>query len=379
MVDALEMNHIEDGGLEITIEAADPQTLGHYRDFAAQRVKGAAQHPLWFEKWLHESGVTGWIVWLKSGARTIAALPLVETRINGLSALAFAGEAHANGNFCPAADPDASVSAETLAAAVRRALPHVALISLERQHRSVAGQTNVLAGLASRTSPNIALAASLQGGFAGLLERANGKKKSKKRRAQSRRFEDAGGSMIQKPATADEIDAILDAFFRLKAARFEKAGIADVFSQPHIRSFWRALLEASQYEADKPFTLEALIVGGRVRAITGSSHLQDRTVCEFGAIEDDDLASISPGEYLAYSNLEETCAKGLPLYDFSIGDEAYKRSWCNVEITHFDVVIPLTPAARLAVLGFNLVSRAKRQIKANPQLWAMAKAVRRLR
>lgn len=379
MVDALEMKRCADDGLALTVEAADPPALCRYRDFAAQRIKGAAQHPLWVEKWLRESGETGWIVWLRNGARTVAALPLVETRINGFSALAFAGGAHANGNFCPCADPDIIVPVDMLADAIRRALPHVALVALERQHRWLGGQANLLARLSSRTSPNIALAADLGGGFAGLLKRANGKKKSKKRRVQSRRFEEAGGSDVQKPASPAEIDAVLDAFFRLKAARFEKAGIADVFSQPHIRSFWRRLLQASQHEADRPFTLEALIVGNRVRAITGSSHLHDRTVCEFGAIEDDDLASISPGEYLAYSNLEEACAKGLPLYDFSVGDEAYKRSWCNVEIIHFDVVIPLTPAARLAVLGSNLVIRAKKQIKANPQLWAMAKAMRRLR
>jgi CelD/BcsL family acetyltransferase involved in cellulose biosynthesis len=379
MVDALETTAITDDGLAITVEAAGPQTLRSYRDFAAQRIKGAAQHPLWVEKWARESGEAGRIVWLRKGARTVAALPLVETRINGLAALAFAGGAHANGNFCPTADPDIIVSADLLADAVRRALPHVALISLERQHRSLGGQANLLAGLASRTSPNIALAAELDGGFAGLLERANGKKKSKKRRMQSRRFEEAGGSALHKPSSAAEIDAVLDAFFRLKAARFEKAGITDVFSQPHIRNFWRALLEASQHEPDRPFTLEALFVGGRVRAITGSSHLHDRTVCEFGAIEDDDLVSISPGEYLAYSNLEEACAKGLPFYDFSVGDETYKRSWCNLEIAHFDVVIPLTGPARLAVLGFDLVSRAKKQIKGNAQLWAIAKAVRRLR
>jgi CelD/BcsL family acetyltransferase involved in cellulose biosynthesis len=379
MVDALATTEPADDGVEIAVEAADPRTLRRYRDFAGPRVKGAAQHPLWFETWLRETGDTGHIVWLKRGGRAIAALPLVETRINGLPALAFAGGAHANGNFCPTSEPDAAMSAAMLADAVRRALPHIALISLERQHRSLGGQANILLDLSTRTSPNLALAASLEGGFAGLLERSNGKKRAKKRRAQTRRFDEAGGSALAKPSSADEIGEVLGTFFRLKSARFEKAGIADAFGPPHIRSFWRALLEASQAEPDRPFTIEALVVGGSVRAITGSSHLLDRTVCEFGAIEDDELKSISPGEYLAYSNLEEACAKGLPCYDFSVGDEAYKRTWCDLEIRHFDAVIPLSAAARLAVIGSNLAARAKQTIKSNPQLWSMAKAMRRLR
>ncbi len=379
MVDALETADGARAGLAITVEAAGPQALRRYRDFAGPRAKGAAQHPLWFEKWLETTGERGWIVWVADGTNTLAALPLVETRISGLPALAFAGGAHANGNFCPATHSGTAVCMAALKAAIRQALPHVALLSLERQHRTLDAQTNVLAAMATRTSPNIALASSLDGGFAGLLSRTNGKKKSKKRRAQWRRFEDAGGSAVVKPATTAEIDAILDAFFRLKAARFEKAGIADAFGDPQIREFWRALLDGSRDEADVPFSIEALVVGGKPRAITGSTHLRDRTVCEFGAIEDGDLASISPGEYLAYSNLEEACAKGLPLYDFSVGDEAYKRSWCDIEISHFDIVVPLTPAARLAVLGFDVIAGAKKRIKASPQLWALAKAVRRLR
>ena len=346
MVDALETADGARAGLAITVEAAGPQALRRYRDFAGPRAKGAAQHPLWFEKWLETTGERGWIVWVADGTSTLTALPLVETRISGLPALAFAGGAHANGNFCPATHSGTAVCVQRLKAAIRQSLPHVAMLSLERQHRTLDGQTNVLAAMATRTSPNIALAASLDGGFAGLLSRTNGKKKSKKRRAQWRRFEDAGGSAVVKPATTAEIDAILD---------------------------------ASREEADTPFSIEALVVGGKPRAITGSTHLRDRTVCEFGAIEDGELASISPGEYLAYSNLEEACAKGLPLYDFSVGDEAYKRSWCDIEISHFDVVVPLTPAARLAVLGFDVIAGAKKRIKASPQLWALAKAVRRLR
>ncbi|MFN3764775.1 MAG: GNAT family N-acetyltransferase [Aliihoeflea sp.] len=379
MVDALAMARTAKAGLKIEIERAGPGALARYRDFAAHRAKGAPQHPLWFETWLGESGEPGHIVWEKRDGEPIAALPLVETRINGLPALAFAGGAHANGNFCPSAETDAKISGAMLTSAVRHSLPHVALIALERQHPVLGDQDNILADLATRTSPNLALAASLAGGFIGVLERANGKKRAKKRRVQARRFEEAGGSVLRKPASAEEIADVLSAFFRLKSARFERAGIADAFAAPNIRNFWRALLEASQHEPDRPFTLEALVVGDKVRAITGSSHLFDRTVCEFGAIEDDELTSTSPGEYLVYSNLEEACAKGLPLYDFSVGDEAYKRTWCEVEIQHFDVVIPISPAARLAVLGSNIVTRAKQTVKSNPRLWSMAKAIRRLR
>ncbi|MHB2265568.1 GNAT family N-acetyltransferase [Aliihoeflea sp. PC F10.4] len=379
MVDALARARSDGSDLEIVVQTADEQACAQYRSFADQRVTGAAQTPLWYETWLRTSGQTGYIVWLFGKGQPVAALPLATTRRNGLSVLEFAGGGHANGNFCPSSQPDLHVPAKALGQAVKAVVPAALMLSLERQHSVLAGQENFLADLATRSSGNIALAASLEGGFPGLLERANGKKKSKKRRMQFRRFEEAGGTELKTAATAAEVDEIIDAFFRMKRARFEKAGIPDVFAEPHIQKFWRELFVASLGDPAGPFSLEMLSVGGTPRAITGSSLLVDRSICEFGAIEDDDLTSTSPGEFLAYSNIETACAKGRSYYDFSVGDEAYKRSWCDTEITHFDVVLPLSTVGRMAVAGSNLFADAKQRVKSNPQLLKAAKALRRLR
>lgn len=379
MVDALAKARADGQDLEIVVQRADEQACADYRSFASPRVTGAAQTPLWYETWLKTSGESGHIVWLLDNGHPVAALPLAEVRRNGMSTLQFAGGGHANGNFCPSARPDLHVPIETLTHTVLRAVPNAAVLSLERQHHALAGQENFLAAAATRSSPNIALAASLAGGFAGLLERANGKKKAKKRRMQLRRFEEAGGAELKTAATIAEIDEIVGAFFRMKHARFEKAGIPDVFAEPRIQKFWRDLFVASLSDPTGPFSIEALFVGGTPRAITGSSLLADRSICEFGAIEDDDLTSTSPGEYLAYSNIETACAKGCHFYDFSVGDEAYKRSWCDTEITHFNVIVPLSAMGRMAVFGSNFLVDAKQRVKSNPRLLGVAKALRRFR
>ncbi|MCO6391941.1 GNAT family N-acetyltransferase [Aliihoeflea aestuarii] len=379
MVDAPTKAVADVRDLEIVVQRADEQACADYRSFASPRVTGAAQTPLWYETWLKASNEPGHIVWLLDKGHPVAALPLVEVRRSGLSVLQFAGGNHANGNFCPCISPDLHISAEILASGIKSAVPHVTVLSLERQHSKLAGQTNFLSALTTRSSPNIALAASLEGGFTGLLERANGKKKAKKRRMQLRRFEEAGGEDLRTAATPAEIDKILGAFIRMKRARFEKAGIPDVFAEPCVKEFWRSLFTASLDDPAHPFTLEALFVGGTPRAITGSSLLADRSICEFGAIEDDDLTSTSPGEFVAYANIEAACAKGLRFYDFSVGDEAYKRSWCDTEIIHFDVIAPLSAMGRLAVAGSNLLAGAKQKVKANPQLLGAVKALRRFR
>lgn len=93
-----------------------------------------------------------------------------------------------------------------------------------------------------------------------------------------------------------------------------------------------------------------------MRAITGSIRCHDRLICEFGAIADDDMAFASPGEFLFFDNIEEACLQGYAVYDFSVGDEHYKRLWCDLEIAQFDVLVPLTAKGRAAAAGLRLAA-----------------------
>ena len=112
-----------------------------------------------------------------------------------------------------------------------------------------------------------------------------------------------------------------------------------------------------------PFVLHGLEVDGTLRAVTGSSRTSTRIICEFGTIADDDLAHASPGDFLFFENIAEACRQGLAVYDFSVGDEPYKRLWCDLETRHFDVIIPLSAKGRL--LAWN--DAARRPIKGGRQ------------
>src|SRR5690606_16977730 len=126
-------------------------------------------------------------------------------------------------------------------------------------------------------------------------------------------------------------------------------GIADVFGAAAIQTAFRALFKASLGEKRPRFVLHALEVGGRIRAVTGSSTCGARIVCEFGAIAEDELAHASPGDYLFFDNIAEACAEGFAVYDFSVGDEPYKRLWCDMEIAQFDTCLPMTTKGRALV------------------------------
>jgi CelD/BcsL family acetyltransferase involved in cellulose biosynthesis len=64
------------------------------------------------------------------------------------------------------------------------------------------------------------------------------------------------------------------------------------------------------------------------------------------------------------------------VFDFTVGDEAYKREWCEIELKLYDHVSSSSLAGALAVSALDAARRAKRAIKQSPWLWPIAQRVR---
>ena len=74
-----------------------------------------------------------------------------------------------------------------------------------------------------------------------MLGRTSGKRKRKKHRSQTRKFEAVGSFRRITAASESEIDTLLGAFFAMKEVRFQKMGIANVFGDAQVKSFFRAI------------------------------------------------------------------------------------------------------------------------------------------
>jgi CelD/BcsL family acetyltransferase involved in cellulose biosynthesis len=65
-----------------------------------------------------------------------------------------------------------------------------------------------------------------------------------------------------------------------------------------------------------------------------------------------------------------------PLFDFTIGDEPYKREWCDVEISLCDFVSPASWRGSVVAASTVPFRQTKRLIKRNPTAWAFVRKVR---
>jgi CelD/BcsL family acetyltransferase involved in cellulose biosynthesis len=370
-----------EAGTTAFVSTASTVALSEYGELCRRAIFGPAQSPLWVKSWIGECSPDAIVATLTVAGRPVLSLALEIVSSGPFRIAQFVSGRHANGNF-PASDPDWAAKATRRALAflwkaISNSRPDIDLVALHRLLPETGGKPNPLLALPSFGSPNISLALDLAGGFDAVLEHSNGNSKRKRYRSQARKFDAVGPHRRIEAATPDETRALLDAFFAMKDARFKKMGITDVFADPQVRAFFNSLFANALDEPVPPFVLHGLEVGGKLRAITGSSRSDGRLICEFGSIADDDLASLSPGGFLFFENIQEACEQGFAIYDFSVGDEPYKRQWCDLEIQHADVLVPLTFKGRAFAFALQRNERLKAYIKSNPAIWNLMKLARR--
>ena len=362
----------------VEVRPADAAALAGYDAFCRRGVHGPAQHPLWVRAWVEATKADALIVTARRDGEPVLKLALEVVDMKPFRLARFVGGVHANGNFpaCrPGATPVSPAENAAIAAALRKARPDIDLLFLSRQAERFEGAQNPLAGLAAMRSPNLSLAVDLDGGFEAVVARHGGGRKRRKMNYQLNRFKRAGGHRIMEAATQEEVTRLIETFFTLKGASLRSKGIADPFADDRVRDFFRALYRNALAEPSPPFVLHAVEVAGEIAAINGLSVTRETVVCNFGTYRDGDPRA-SPGFVIDYANIEQACDQGLKVYDFSVGDEPYKRSWCDIETWHFDTLTPLGAKGQALALYARLRAAAVQAVKANPALWGLVKRLR---
>jgi CelD/BcsL family acetyltransferase involved in cellulose biosynthesis len=241
------------------------------------------------------------------------------------------------------------------------------------------GRTNPLSHLASVENQNPAFQIPLLANFESTLRQINAKRRRKKFRIQSRRAEEMGGYSHVIAHSPQEKCELLQTFFRQKAARFASQGIPDVFRDQSVKDFFYDLANFPEIGTDSLLEIHAIRLHGQnegfIAAISGLSRKQDHIICQFGSI-DETFAEISPGELLFWLMIERACSENAAIFDFGVGDQPYKRSWCPLFTVQHDIFLPVTLKGRAAASAYVAIARTKSLIKANPALYAFIQRFR---
>ena len=339
----------------------------------------------WCHAWAETPACKLLIVEGFSGGRTHLILPLEIVRHGPVRTARFLATAFSNINTGLYTDEFRFLAAPPR---LRQALEHARgqlaryfdLFMLEKVPLAWRGETNSFSDLPSVLNQNAAFQLELFEDFERTLAQVNAKRRRKKFRNSERRLLALGGYDHVVAETAEEGRDLLEVFFRQKAARFDAMGLPDVFRDEETRSFFRRLVAVPDSDGNYPLRLHAVRLkgehAGHIVAIAGLSRKGDHAICQFGSIDESIAADASPGEFLFYLAIERLCGEGVRLFDFGIGDQAYKRSWCTIETPQHDLLWPTTVAGSAVAAVHRAKAGAKRIIKQNPQVYSLLQRIR---
>ena len=166
---------------------------------------------------------------------------------------------------------------------------------------------------------------------------------------------------------SEEIARSVDTLISQKKLSFARMGARNIFERPGWSAFYRAL--ASDSGACDFAHVSRLDVGSAAGAVNLGLIFQGTYYHLLASHSDGDMARFSPGAVHLQELMRYAIARGCADYDFTIGDESYKRDWSETQAVLFDHVSAARVRGALFAPIFRLQSRIKRFVKQTPVVW----------
>ena len=373
------MNHpsLAIGDVSITVHDDVGAVRAEWDELARRCDAHVYADPLFVSTWARHvapgRGLAPRVFVGRRAGRPAMVLPLALERRHGVPMLVPLSDGHSNFNGGLFA-PEWNVPAAALHDALLALEPEAEALHLTCVPLAANGHPLVATPL---EGAHDAFGGSFDGGFDGYLARNSGKRKRKRHRAATRRFEAEGGWSARRVIDPTEASRTLAEARALLAARFGAEGIADPFADRRVAAFFETLV-AQGCGAERPvLALWVLEIGGEIVAVQGGGGRGERFSLLFMTYRSGPLDAAAPGTFLLHEVLRDAAAMGYRRFDLGRGRERYKLSWCEERIPLSEVRRARTTRGRLLLAAQGGAAALKRRVRENERLWSIAQSVRR--
>jgi CelD/BcsL family acetyltransferase involved in cellulose biosynthesis len=258
---------------------------------------------------------------------------------------------------------------------LQRHLPHD-LIDLEKMPKVFGEQANPFCALRITPHVNDAYLTALTGDWETYYAAKRSSSTRKTDRKKRKRLADHGETCFVTAIDRDGVGRTVDALIDEKRRSYAKLGVANMFERPGYRDFFLDL--ATGPDSARLVHVSRLEVGGAIAAANFGVTFRGRYYYILAGYADGELARFGPGAIQLMDVMRYATEHGCTLFDFTIGDEPYKREWCDIEIELCDHVAPASLRGWAAAAATVALRDVKRRIKRNPVAWAMVRKLRAL-
>ncbi len=368
----------------VTVAENMAAVADEWRAFERHAARTAFQSYAWMATWAATAGAARdarpRIVTVRDreGA-PVMILPLALERRVGVDALVWMGERDAD-YLAPLVDPAHGAALTdrrmtSLCLEIADAVPEARALIFERTVSRIGQTPNPLCRLAGAPHPCRAHALTLDSDWDTLYTAKRSRNTRKRDRQRRRRLEEMGALAFEIAEDTASRHRMLDAILAQKASWFAARGIIDPFAAPGASEFLHALIDEA--DAARHLHVSTLTLDGEV--IAGNfGYLHDGELnAVIGSVTEGEAARHSPGTVLLHELFKWSIDNGLRSFDFTIGDEPYKKEWCDTELELVDIRLPLTLSGVLALAPRAIRAAAVHTIKRSPRLYAFAHEARR--
>ena len=326
----------------------------------------------------HDGAAPFIVVAFDGNDQPLMLLPLAVGRESGAYVARFMGGKHPTFNM-PLWRRDFAATAtvsdlEIVTAAIHKAGDGIDVLALTQQPQRWRGIANPLAQLASQPSTNPCPRMTMAAGSK--PEDRVSTSTRRRLRNKERKLQALPGYRYLVATTDTDINRLLDQFFIVKPQRMALSKLPNVFADDATQAFIRNACTVKVPNGSRAIELHALVCDDEMISVFACVADGERFSTMFNTYTVSENARYSPGLILLRDMIDHYGERGYASYDFGVGSDEYKMTFCKEDEPIVDSFIPLTARGRLTALGMSSMTHAKRLVKQNPALMQMAQMLR---
>jgi CelD/BcsL family acetyltransferase involved in cellulose biosynthesis len=243
------------------------------------------------------------------------------------------------------------------------------LIRLEKMPPLVGTGRNPMLALPANLNPSGSYITPLRGNWDDFYKAKRSSATRRRDRSKRNRLSESGEVKLVSSETAEDALSTLSILVEQKTTIFARHGINNLFARAGHLDFYRDIV--SNPATRDLAHVSRLNVGAETAATNLGLVFAGRYHHVLASYTSGPLGHWGPGAAHLNDLLRYAIERGLTAFDFTIGDERYKRDWCDDVQTLYDHVAVARWRGALVAGPAMMMARIKRAIKQTPMLWAM--------
>jgi CelD/BcsL family acetyltransferase involved in cellulose biosynthesis len=248
-------------------------------------------------------------------------------------------------------------------------------IILTKMPETVGAQSNPTRHLGGVINPSDAYLTHLAGDWEAFYSAKRSSSTRRRDRTKRKKLGEMGEVRYVEPPAGPETVRALEILMTQKARLFAHMGVGNLFAKPGHAEFYRTI---AGEPTRRLVHISHLDVGGKPAAVNLGLMFRGCYYHLLASYDDGDVSRFGPGAAHLHDLMHYAIDHGFKVFDFTIGDERYKRDWCDTELKLYDYIAAASWRGAMVAMPLIMGKRLKRWIKQTPAVWNAFSAARAL-